>query len=357
MMSRSLIKKVCTTMGTLLLGIGILLTLFLLTFTLMDYKPGKVETISLSSKTTRLDVSKALKILSWNIGYAGLNKEMDFFYDGGKMVRPLQKQVEENLADICSTLQTLKDADFIFLQELDIDSRRSYHINELEYLKQNLPEYHTAYATNYNVLFVPMPIAQPMGKVKAGIATFSKIPSIKSERHAFPFNFSWPLKIFMLDRCFITSEIKTSNDKKLILINTHNSAFDGTGQLPKAELKFLREYMEKEYNKGNYVLLGGDFNLSPTTFPKESFDSTYDNDNAIVIPDSTFGKDWKIIFDPEVPTNRSTACTYQKGVTKVNCLDFFIASPNIQIESVNCIDLGFESSDHNPVITTFSLTQ
>lgn len=357
MISRFLIKKVGIAMGTLLLGIGILIALFLLFFTLTDYRPEKVEPISISPESPKLEISKTLKILSWNVGYAGLNKEMDFFYDGGKMVRPLRKQIETNLANINSTLQKHKDADFIFLQELDIDSRRSYYINELDYFKQNLPEYQVAYATNYKVLFVPMPIVQPMGKVKAGIATFSKIPSIKSERHTFPFNFSWPLKIFMLDRCFITSEIKTSNDKKLILINTHNSAFDGTGQLPKAELKFLREYMEKEYNKGNYVLLGGDFNLSPTTFSKESFNSLYDINNAMVIPSETFDKDWKIVFDPQVPTNRSTASIYQEGVTKVNCLDFYIVSPNIQIESVKCIDLGFESSDHNPVVTTFKLLQ
>ncbi|MBR4970995.1 MAG: AAA family ATPase, partial [Paludibacteraceae bacterium] len=75
----------------------------------------------------------------------------------------------------------------------------------------------------------------------------------------------------MLDRCFITYEIATSNNKKLILINTHNSAFDGTGNLPKSELAFLREYMQREYNNGNYVILGGDFNLAPITFTKDDF--------------------------------------------------------------------------------------
>lgn len=344
-------------MSMMIIGAVILIALFLLIFTWLDYKPEEVVVLSQSTDTSAVEVEKELKILSWNIGYAGLNKEMDFFYDGGKMVRPLKTQVEKNLTDIASALQTHSDADFVFLQEIDIDSRRSYHINEMTYLEERLPEYHSVFALNYQVLFVPLPLSQPMGKVEAGLATLSKNGALKSERHSFPFNFSWPLKIFMLDRCFITYEIATSNNKKLILINTHNSAFDGTGTLPKAELDYLKNYMEKEYEQGNYVILGGDFNLSPTQFSPESFDSLYDWDNAISIPNGTFDKKWAIVYDPLIPTNRSTATIYQSGKTKVNCLDFYIVSPNIEVLSVNCMDLGFVSSDHNPITATFKLKQ
>ena len=356
-MSRSNIKKIGFAMGAIVIGVVVLIMLFLLFFTLTDYSPNNVETIEQSTNSQNLDITNEIKILSWNIGYAGLNKEMDFFYDGGKMVRPTRPQVEKNLTSICSILQTHNDADFILLQELDIDSRRSYHINQLEYFKENLINYHSTFATTYKVLFVPLPISQPMGKVKAGIATFSKITPLKSERYAFPFNFSWPSKIFLLDRCFISTEITTSNNRKLIVINTHNSAFDGTGALPKAELNYLKDYMEKEYKKGNYVLLGGDFNLSPTSLSPDSFDSLYDIENAIAIPEGTFDKEWQIVYDSQIPTNRSTATTYQKGKTKVNCLDFYVASPNIEIKSIQTINLEFESSDHNPVITTIKLVQ
>lgn len=354
-MSRSFVKKLGILMGIVLLIIAILVSLFLLIFTLKDYQPEKVETISKSENVELLDVNLSFKLLSWNIGYAGLNKEMDFFYDGGKMVRPMQSKVEENLNAILSVLQNHNDADFIFLQEIDVDSKRSYNMNELEYFKKGLPNYHTSYATNYKVLFVPSPLSQPMGKVEAGLATFSKTKAMLSQRHTFPFNFSWPLKIFMLDRCFITYEIATSNNKKLILINTHNSAFDGTGNLPKSELAFLREYMQREYNNGNYVILGGDFNLAPITFTKDDFKGLYDIENAISMPNDAFNKDWQIIYDSQVPSNRSTATTYQKEGTKVYCIDFFIVSPNIKIDAIRCLDLGFENSDHNPVITTFKL--
>ena len=68
--------------------------------------------------------------LSWNIGYAGLGKEMDFFYDGGGKVRPSKEQFENYLSGIKKTLKENNKVDFIFLQEVDISSKRSYYVDE-----------------------------------------------------------------------------------------------------------------------------------------------------------------------------------------------------------------------------------
>ena len=72
-----------------------------------------------------------VSILTWNVGYAGLGEESDFFMDGGKQVRaPSKAVVEKNMDGIVSTVEAL-DADFTFLQEIEADpSTRSYGIEE-----------------------------------------------------------------------------------------------------------------------------------------------------------------------------------------------------------------------------------
>ena len=48
-------------------------------------------------------------------------------------------------------------------------------------------------------------------------------------------------------------------DKELVLINFHLEAYDsGEGKI--AQSKMLAEKLESEYQQGNYVIAGGDFN-------------------------------------------------------------------------------------------------
>ena len=45
-----------------------------------DYKPKEKEMISQSDNPSVLKDSLTFSFLTWNIGYAGLDKDMDFFY-------------------------------------------------------------------------------------------------------------------------------------------------------------------------------------------------------------------------------------------------------------------------------------
>lgn len=184
-----------------------------------------------------------------------------------------------------------------------------------------------------------------MGMVKAGIATYSSFAPSISERYAFPFNFGWPLRIFMLDRCFMTTRLKTSNGKELVLINTHNSAFDDNGSIRKAELGYFRNFLVDEYKKGNYVIVGGDFNQCPVGINTDFGIQPFDFDDYVSIPDSLLPIDWKYIFDNKTPSNRRVATPYKKGETKITLIDFFIVSPNVKAEEIVCVDLDFRHSN------------
>src|SRR3712207_7070413 len=43
-------------------------------------------------------------------------------------------------------------------------------------------------------------------------------------------------------------------------INTHCSAYDKGGKMKLEQMKYLSQFIDSEYKKGNYVLVGGDWN-------------------------------------------------------------------------------------------------
>ncbi|MFO3667173.1 hypothetical protein [Anaerococcus kampingiae] len=84
------IKILLGLVGIILLAFILLLVYLMIT----EYKPKDVEEIAVTgSKDQKLEQDHDYKLLTWNIGYAGLDKDTDFFMDGGKMVFPISKDM------------------------------------------------------------------------------------------------------------------------------------------------------------------------------------------------------------------------------------------------------------------------
>lgn len=328
---------------------------FLAFMTLNDYTPSKIEEICSSNQSKVIDVNEPVNCLTWNIGYAGLDANMDFFYDGGTQVRPSEHQSYHNLRAITDYVASKsKESSFIFVQEIDSAAKRSYGFNQVDTIKHKLG-WQSYFGKNYSVAWVPLPIYSPMGYVESGVALFSPYQAAKVCRHAFPVNFEWPLKVFMLDRCFLSARYPTSNGRELVVIVTHNSAFDDGGELRKAELVYFKNFLEEEYKKGNYVIAGGDFNQCPARYKPNPNDKLFDYEDFHTIPDSLFPSNWNFVYENGIPTNRRVIAPYNKETTKTTLIDFFITSPNVTAKSVKCDDLHFAVSDHNPVQASFIL--
>lgn len=333
--------------AAVLFGLYVLMVILYAQFT--DYKPKAVEAAEVLTPKEQLPMplKDTLVFYDWNIGYCGLGKESDFFYDGGKMVRPSQQISEKNLNGFLETLKKWKaDADFIHIQEIDKDSKRSYHINQFQKAFDVLGNYKAVFGKNYDVKFVPMPFTEPMGKVLGGIGTFYKYQDAATpEKYAFPSNFTWPKSLFFLDRCFVKHRFNLKNGKQLVVINTHNSAYDG-GTLKKKEMAYFKQYITDEYAKGNYVVVGGDWNQIPPGYKPLKENSDYEE---MPVPKDFADKDWIFAFDANTPSNRKVDLPYQPGITYTTVIDFFLLSPNIELLDVKGLPNGFEYSDHQPV--------
>ncbi len=345
---RKKIKHIITGLFILILIIPII---FIIYFSFTDFKPENMISLSVQGNPSdSLITAPEISILTWNIGYAGLGCEMNFFYDGGKKVRPEKKYFTRCLSEIIKFLSQNNNADFIILQEVDKFSKRSYYKNETEEISGSLPDFENVFAVNYDVKFVPVPFLKPMGRVVSGLMNLSRYKSFLSFRNSFPGKYSWPKNLFMPDRCFILQRFKTIFGNELVLINTHNSAFDD-GSLRENQMNFLRNVCLNEFEKGNFIVAGGDWNLNPPCFDPSTISSgdfpvknDFKNINENFLPPA-----WNWAFDPTTPTNRNVKKAYKKGETPTTIIDYFLISPNMKIIETKTLNESFSCSDHNPV--------
>ncbi len=332
---------------------------FILYITLVDYKPEPVESL-LSVDKDNIEVVQidTLNLITWNIGYAGLGAEMDFFYDDGKKVRPSKEMGRKYLDGIKQFIAQTDSIDFWLLQEVDFKSKRSHYFDEVKEITDIKKGTHYVFAKNYDVPFVPVPITDPLGYVKGGMITFSEYTMAEATRYAYPLIASWPDKLFLLDRCFILTRFPLASGKDFVVMNTHNSAYVYDSALRVKELNILKEKMLEEYAKGNFVIAGGDWNANPPLFkPSGQYNGHRFVPSQVKMAENTFPKGWTWAYDTSAPTNRQNYQAYVKGENGTTILDYFILSPNIELLRVQTIDLNFENSDHNPVFMKIALKE
>jgi len=333
-----------------------LFVVFLIYASVSDYRPNPTELVYESESPDTINVNNEISLMIWNIGYCGLSDDMDFFYDGGEQVRTSKENVYENFDFIKSTLMKNDSLDFLLLQEVDVHSKRSYYLNELDSFKLILSQFKSYFGKNYDVTFVPSPATNPLGRVKSGLVSFTKNNPKSVVRYSFPGNYSWPVKLFMLDRCFLVKRFPTNNQKELIVINTHNSAYDD-GTLKKQQMDYLKTFLVEEYQKGNYVIVGGDWNQNPPDIDYSDIRENSPTKRFVLNPINSdyLPENWHWISDKKTPTNRYLNAPYIKGKTITPIIDFYLMSPNIFSTNVKTQNFDFKNSDHQPVICKMSL--
>ena len=283
------------------------------------------------------------------MGYGGLGKEVDFFYDGGKMVTSPQEHVLKNNTGMKKFLAENKDVDFIMLQEVDRNSKRSWKIDQAEEFAKILPEHNYAFTPNYDVQYLPFPFTNPIGKVYGGLQTLSKFTPVESKRIALPGITDFPRKLFYLERCLLMQRYKLANGKELIVINTHFEAYDD-GSVKKEQMALTKKILEAEYAKGNYVVLGGDWNIAPPSFNVHTWEKEKEDDPLYLKNnDAHYIDGWSYDYDSTTATNRKNKFAFDAKTTFTTVIDYYFTSPNIEVEEVKGFNMGFDCSDHQPV--------
>ena len=343
----------------LIIAIIVLAVLGLLAYmTASDYKPADVEKVTAEgTASSEFKEGDQLTVMTWNIGYGALGNNADFFMDGGEMVKSASKErVEENLEGITKGIQ-MYDPDAVLMQEVDIDASRSYKMDEMKFFQDKFKDYESSFAYNYKAAFVPYPVP-PLGKVFAGLGTFTKAKAADIERVQLPIPFKWPVSTVNLKRCLMVSRIPIADsDRELVLINLHLEAYDsGAGKI--AQTKMLAEVMQKEAEKGNYVIAGGDFNQLFSSADQDAYPLQEGMWHPGKLDVEAFAGDWQFLMDEKKPSCRSLDKPYAKAdrdTFQYYLIDGFIVSDNIDVDEFKTVDFDFENSDHNPVVLKLTL--
>lgn len=341
------VKKLLKILGIVIGSVLGLVILFFFFIMITEFKPEDRTAVDVEGDDAEFD-KDYFDIVTLNTGYAGLNEDMDFFMDGGEGVNPKSKeQVQENIDGINNILD-LFEPDFYFLQEVDKDSSRSYHIDETAAFKSS---YNTrTYAQNYVCSWVPYPMPM-IGAVDSGIMTLSKHKISSAERISLPNNISWPKSMFMLKRCMLVTRVPIKgSEKELVLVNFHLEAYD-TDETKEQQNNIVMNLIKSEYEKGNYVVAGGDFNMN---FPGMTKQLPYIEGDQIWRPGKLtldmLPEGFSFAYDTSVPTCRALNKPFE-GLTEnqLYALDGFVYSPNLEVELVLAINCNFKFTDHNPV--------
>jgi endonuclease/exonuclease/phosphatase family metal-dependent hydrolase len=187
-----------------------------------------------------------------------------------------------------------------------------------------------------------------MGSVNSGILSFSRYSPSEVTRISFPGEYSWPKQLFMLDRCFLVMRFPLSGGKQLLVVNTHNEAYD-KGNIRDEQMAFLKKFLLSEYEQGNYIIVAGDWNQCPPDLHPGFTEDVFDTIDYKGIEPGYLPSGWTWAFDSTMPSNRRVDIAYVKGTTRTTVIDFFLLSPNMRSSACKTIDLGFACSDHQPV--------
>lgn len=340
----------------ILLAVAILAAGLVGYLTVTEYNPAHAEIAERGANNTADTLAKTnLRLVTFNTGFGGLDENADFFMDGGEGVNPSsQEQVERNMIGIEEILSE-QNADILLLQEVDTDSKRSFHLNQWLQYEYDLEDYETRFALNYSCDYVPYPLKDRIGEVHSGIATYSRYDISSATRYSLPCPFSWPTRVANLKRCMLVTRLPIENrEEELVIVNFHLEAYDD-GEGKTAQFAQLMEFMQAEYEKGNYVIAGGDFNQAlPDTLDRYPIKSTTEwvPNRLEELPEG-----WQYAYDESIPTCRFLNQPYQPSSEKTQyyIIDGFIVSPNVSIGRVETLDEGFVYSDHNPVVLDITL--
>lgn len=318
----------------------------------------------------KLSTGETYTAVTYNIGFGAYGPDYSFFMDTGEMEdgtatqgeygKAIDKEsVEEHTEGAIKELAAL-DADFMLLQEVDTDSDRSYHVNQAEELKEAFSEYGSVFANNFHSAYLLYPFSDPHGAVQAGLLNFSRYQVDLAERRSYPVDNSFITKFTDLDRCFSVMRLPVEDGHELVLINSHMSAYDEGGLIRAQQLELLNSVMREEYEAGNYVIVGGDFNHALGEDVAEGFPSQQKFPAWVaVLTQEDLAEGITMLRaenELETPTCRGADIPYTKGVNYTTVVDGFLVSDNVKAAAEN-IDTDFAWSDHNPVKLEFELIQ
>jgi endonuclease/exonuclease/phosphatase family metal-dependent hydrolase len=304
--------------------------------------PGDVKRVAQEGLPSAGDT---LEIVTWNLGYGGLGAGSDFVADGGEhYFPPSRAAARANAAGIRAFLETQTSADIVMLQELAGAGPVNYWTDVHREADAALASADRIFFADFKTRFMPWPLRMVHGQ---GI--YARRAVAETDLVALPAENSGILGVRRRYAATVARLPIAGREHGWTIVTTHLAAFDDDAIVRTRQLRELLAWAEAEYRAGQHVVIGGDFNLrlAETNFPNTTEERFLFW--VYPFPPDALPEGWRIGADASTPSVRTNERPYRPGENYTTVIDGFIVSPNVSLEHVAGVDLGFAHSDHNPV--------
>ena len=328
------------------------------------------------------NVTKAVsyEVVTYNMNYGAFSSDYTYYKsygynkngkstNGSRSRAQSKERVEVNTKGSAGLLSTGSNAnaEFFMLQEIDVDSTRTYYVDERQILKDVFVNYAEIFAETGSSNYIFSPLTSPVGKYKSGMITYSAFEVDYAMRYSLPSNAEFPSKYGATDNCISVVKLLVAGageTQYLVLINVNVSMYD-SNDIREKDLQTLYEHIKSEVDRGNYVIVGGSFSYllygNEGSFENEMkapdwckelpecFNEVKLNEiGCRIVKDA-------IAIELKTGTTRDSSVKYKKGETFEAITDGFIVSSNIITDKIEVLDNEYLYSAHNPVRLTFKL--
>ena len=203
----------------------------------------------------------ALKVVTWNIRFG--SGRFPFFGDScGDEVISENSDVKLIMQAIADTLNKI-DADIVLLQEVDVSSKRTGYLDQVQYLLENTYLNYGCYASMWKADFIP---TDGIGKINTGNAIISRYEITEAERVELRLRTDQDdlIQYFYLRRNILKAKIPSlaQSGKDFFAVDIHATAF-ATDETKQQHLIKYSEVLSEIANNNGVFVSGGDLNSVP----------------------------------------------------------------------------------------------
>jgi endonuclease/exonuclease/phosphatase family metal-dependent hydrolase len=221
-----------------------------------------------SSETSETPSVDSLKVMTWNIRFGAARSP--WFEDScGDRVLMTAAETTTHLQDVAEFIKS-EQPDILLLQEVDVSSKRSAYIDQMQWLLDNTYFNYGVYASMWQAEVIP---SGGLGRVDVGNGILSRWKLTDAERIQLSLRTDQDAltQYFYLRRNIVKAKVNLPGlDTALYAVNTHATAFatDDTKQ------KHIDEYVSTLadiHSAGHHFITGGDLNSIPPGAIKYDF--------------------------------------------------------------------------------------
>ncbi|MEI7661696.1 MAG: endonuclease/exonuclease/phosphatase family protein [Bacteroidota bacterium] len=328
-----------------------------------------------ATATPVADTFTVVRVMTWNIRFGA--GRIPWFGDAcGNRVLLSEDEVYSSLHAVVDKINAVKP-DILLLQEVDVKSKRSGYIDELQWILDHTYFNYAVCGAQWKAQFIP---SDGLGRMDEENAILSrwKISDARRIQLSLRSDQDKLTRYFYERCCMVTARVEIPRVSNLYAVNIHASAF-ATDDTKHKHITRFKEELDRLTSEGKWFVAGGDMNTLPpgstkTDYcmedmcPGESFHHSYDNPEHKEGSNYEPEKQW---LDPlysaykcAVPTGEYTVSQsgFFSHTTRGDhfwdrTLDYLFTNHEWVSHSVITHQDAMQQSDHAPVSSLFPLSE